>query len=245
MAFAQHRFDQAIPHLARDVRWTILGYLVLEATMPSRAPAATPRAAWPGPRRTGSCRTVTQDDTVVVEVLGRYTGPDGVTAVASCHIRVRRTGDRLVTSLRHRGRSRVGRRTSRCRPARSLRPIRSSTGLGIGVRIGLVGELEIGAEDVPGLIARQAGLAHRLGRDPDDLVQQILGRRATSGLSGVLTTPMLAVIPAGAAAIAPRTRSTSGDASDVVNESAITYRLADARRPHRGGTVSRRSGTPA
>ena len=29
---------------------------------------------------------MTQDDTVVVEVLGRYTGPDGVTAVASCHI---------------------------------------------------------------------------------------------------------------------------------------------------------------
>jgi hypothetical protein len=29
---------------------------------------------------------VTQDDTVVVEVVGRYSGPDGVTTVATCYI---------------------------------------------------------------------------------------------------------------------------------------------------------------
>ena len=86
-AFAQHRFDQAIPHLARDVRWTILGYLVLEG---DDAVARTCRDTAGSLAGTTAhwehCRTVSQGDTVVVEVLGRYTGPDGVTAVASCHI---------------------------------------------------------------------------------------------------------------------------------------------------------------
>ena len=86
-AFAQHRFDKAIPPLARDVSWTILGYMVLEG---ADAVARTCRdtagslhdtvVAWE------HCRTVTEDDTVVVDVLGRYAGADGVTAVASCHI---------------------------------------------------------------------------------------------------------------------------------------------------------------
>ncbi len=86
-AFAQHRFDQAIPHLARDVRWTILGYLVLEGAdavartcRDTEGSLAGTTAGWE------RCRTVAEGDTVVVEVLGRYSGPDGVTAVASCHI---------------------------------------------------------------------------------------------------------------------------------------------------------------
>ena len=29
-AFSQHRFADALPHLAPDVRWTIVGYSVLE-----------------------------------------------------------------------------------------------------------------------------------------------------------------------------------------------------------------------
>ena len=28
-AFSEHRFDKALPHLAKDVRWTIVGYMVL------------------------------------------------------------------------------------------------------------------------------------------------------------------------------------------------------------------------
>ena len=46
------------------------------------------------------------------------------------------------------------------------------------------------------------------------------GGSAASGGSGVQTTPMLAVSFCGVPAIAPRMRSTSGDASGVVNESA-------------------------
>jgi len=86
-AFSQHRFDDALPHLAADVRWTIVGYSVLEG---ADAVARTCRdtagsledttASW------DRCLTVTQGDTVVVEVVGRYTRRDGVTMVATCYI---------------------------------------------------------------------------------------------------------------------------------------------------------------
>ena len=86
-AFSQHRFGEALAHLAPDVRWTIVGYSVLEG---ADAVARTCRdtagslddttASW------DHCLTVTQDDTVVVEVVGRYARPDGVTTVATCYI---------------------------------------------------------------------------------------------------------------------------------------------------------------
>lgn len=86
-AFSQHRFAEALPHLAPDVRWTIVGYSVLEG---ADAVARTCRdtagslddttASW------DRCLTVVQDDTVVVELVGRYTLPDGVTTVATCYI---------------------------------------------------------------------------------------------------------------------------------------------------------------
>ncbi|MCV7343123.1 nuclear transport factor 2 family protein [Mycolicibacterium rhodesiae] len=86
-AFAQHRFDDALGHLARDVVWTIVGYSVLEgadavATIcrDTAGGLAATVATW------DRCRTVEQDDTVVVEVLGRYRRQDGVTIVSSCHI---------------------------------------------------------------------------------------------------------------------------------------------------------------
>ena len=65
-AFAQHRFDKAIPHLARDVSWTILGYMVLEG---ADAVARTCRDTAGSLHDTvvvwERCRTVTEDDTVV------------------------------------------------------------------------------------------------------------------------------------------------------------------------------------
>jgi hypothetical protein len=86
-AFAQHRFDEALPHLASDVSWTILGYMVLEG---ADAVARTCRDTAGSLQDTSAvwerCRTVSENDTVVVDVLGRYTAADGVTAVASCHI---------------------------------------------------------------------------------------------------------------------------------------------------------------
>lgn len=86
-AFAQHRFDEALPHLARDVQWTIVGFSVLEG---ADAVIDTCRETAGGLAGTVAtwdrCLTVEQNDTVVVEVLGRYQRPDGVTIVASCHI---------------------------------------------------------------------------------------------------------------------------------------------------------------
>ena len=95
-AFAQHRFDEALPHLARDVQWTIVGYSVLEG---SDAVAATCRETAGGLAAAVAtwdrCLTVEQDDTVVVEVLGRYQRPDGVTIVSSCHL-CRFAGDEIA-----------------------------------------------------------------------------------------------------------------------------------------------------
>jgi hypothetical protein len=86
-AFAQHRFDEALPHLARDVQWTIVGFSVLEG---ADAVITTCRETAGGLAGTVAtwdrCQTIEQDDTVVVEVLGRYRRPDGVTTVSSCHI---------------------------------------------------------------------------------------------------------------------------------------------------------------
>jgi len=86
-AFSQHRFTEAFPHLAPGVRWTIVGYLVLEG---ADAVARTCRETAGGLEQAAAtwdrCVTVAQDDTVVVEVVGRYAGPDGVTAVANCNL---------------------------------------------------------------------------------------------------------------------------------------------------------------
>jgi hypothetical protein len=36
-AFSQHRFDEALPYLANDVRWTVVGYMVhANVTRPAR-----------------------------------------------------------------------------------------------------------------------------------------------------------------------------------------------------------------
>jgi hypothetical protein len=86
-AFAQHRFDEALPYLARDVQWTIVGFSVLEG---ADAVTATCRETAGGLEATVAtwdrCLTVEQNDAVVVEVLGRYQRPDGITIVSSCHI---------------------------------------------------------------------------------------------------------------------------------------------------------------
>lgn len=59
-AFSEHRFDEALPYLAKNVRWTVVGYMVLEGAEAVRQ----------------TCR----------DTFARYTRPDGMTAVASCDI---------------------------------------------------------------------------------------------------------------------------------------------------------------
>lgn len=86
-AFAQHRYDEALPHLARDVRWTVVGYMVLEG---AGAVARSCRESVEGLEASAvtwdRCLTVEEGDNVVVEVIGRYHNPYGITTVSSCHI---------------------------------------------------------------------------------------------------------------------------------------------------------------
>ncbi|WP_059019339.1 nuclear transport factor 2 family protein [Mycobacterium sp. M26] len=96
-AFSQHRFADALPHLAKDVRWTIVGYSVLEgADAVARTCRDTAGSIGETTPSWEHCLTVEQGDTVVVEVHGRYTGGDSVTAVATCYLYTF-TGDRIAS----------------------------------------------------------------------------------------------------------------------------------------------------
>jgi ketosteroid isomerase-like protein len=87
-AFSSHRFDQALTHLADDVVWTRVG----------DKPLIGRKAVKKACERTATdlngvttefqrFRTVVGEDSVVVESLGRYTGPAGdVSIVASCDV---------------------------------------------------------------------------------------------------------------------------------------------------------------
>ena len=86
-AFSQHRFDEALPHLARNVRWTVVGYMVLEGADAVRHTCAETQESLQGTSTTyDRCVVAAQDDVVAVDTFARYSGPNGVTAVASCDI---------------------------------------------------------------------------------------------------------------------------------------------------------------
>ncbi|WP_167100985.1 nuclear transport factor 2 family protein [Mycobacterium sp. DL592] len=86
-AFSQHRFQDALPHLAADVRWTIVGYSVLEgADAVARTCRDTAGSLGETVADWDHCLVVEQGDTVVVEVHGRYTGQQTVTSVATCYL---------------------------------------------------------------------------------------------------------------------------------------------------------------
>jgi ketosteroid isomerase-like protein len=87
-AFSSHRFEAALPHLADDVVWTIVG------SEPVMGPEAVKKAC----ERTAAYlsnvttefqrfRTVVGDESVVVDSLARYTADGADTSiVASCDI---------------------------------------------------------------------------------------------------------------------------------------------------------------
>lgn len=87
-AFSSHRFDVALPYLADDVIWTLVG----------SDPLIGRKAVKKACERTASGlaavttefqrqRTVVGEDSVVVDSLARYTGADGdISVVASCDV---------------------------------------------------------------------------------------------------------------------------------------------------------------
>jgi ketosteroid isomerase-like protein len=87
-AFSSHRFKEALPHLADDIIWTLVG----------SEPVIGRKAVKQACKRTGAYladvttefqrfRTVVGDESVVVDSLARYTEAGGdVSVVASCDI---------------------------------------------------------------------------------------------------------------------------------------------------------------
>ena len=87
-AFSSHRFDEALPHLADDIIWTLVG----------AEPVIGRKAVKKACKHTGAYladvttefqrfRTVVGDESVVVDSLARYTEAGGdVSVVASCDI---------------------------------------------------------------------------------------------------------------------------------------------------------------
>jgi ketosteroid isomerase-like protein len=87
-AFSGHRFADAYPHLADDVRWVLVGAGQLrgreavkqacEGTVSELAGATTEFVRF---------LTVEGDDAVAVDAIGRYTAADGtVSLVSSCDL---------------------------------------------------------------------------------------------------------------------------------------------------------------
>jgi SnoaL-like domain len=86
-AFSEHRFDEALPHLAKDVRWTVVGYMVLEGADAVRQTCKeTLESLQDTTTAYDRCVVAAGSDAVAVDTLARYFGPNGTTAVASCDI---------------------------------------------------------------------------------------------------------------------------------------------------------------
>lgn len=97
-AFSRHRFDEALPHVAADARWVLVGQAVLEGR--DAIAAACDRTT---AELTGTTTTFTRflavpgPDAVAVDVVARYVDPTGSTSVvSSCDI-YEFDGDTLTT----------------------------------------------------------------------------------------------------------------------------------------------------
>jgi hypothetical protein len=86
-AFSEHRFDEAFGYLAADVRWTIVGYTVLEGADAVRQTCRQTLASLENTTTTyDRCVVANGTDVVAVDTFAHYSGPAGETSVASCDI---------------------------------------------------------------------------------------------------------------------------------------------------------------
>ena len=94
-AFSEHRFDDALDHLAADVKWTIVGGMILEGADAVRRTCRDTLESLRGARVEFDRRVTAAGrdvdgaagrEVVAVDTLVRYVRPDGLTAVASCTI---------------------------------------------------------------------------------------------------------------------------------------------------------------
>ncbi|NMN99206.1 nuclear transport factor 2 family protein [Antrihabitans stalactiti] len=86
-AFSGHRFDEAFDRLDENVVWNLIGYTRLEGR-PAVVAACNGTTAGNVDVTTSWLRFVStgDGDVVAVDAIGRYEGPDNVTAVSSCDI---------------------------------------------------------------------------------------------------------------------------------------------------------------
>ena len=87
-AFSGHRFAQAYPHLADDVRWVLVGAEVLHGAAAVQEACEATTAGLAG-ATTEFLRFLTVDggEAVAVDAIGRYTAADGtVSLVSSCDL---------------------------------------------------------------------------------------------------------------------------------------------------------------
>lgn len=87
-AFSGHRFADALPHPAEDVRWVLVGTGVLAGREAVQQACQATLAELAG-TRTELIRFLTVDggDVVAVDATGRYTDADGsVSLVSSCDL---------------------------------------------------------------------------------------------------------------------------------------------------------------
>jgi hypothetical protein len=87
-AFSGHRFADAHPHLAEDVRWVLVGGGVLTGREAVREACEGTLSELTG-ATTEFLRFLTVDggDVVAVDAIGRYTAADGtVSLVSSCDL---------------------------------------------------------------------------------------------------------------------------------------------------------------
>lgn len=77
-AFSEHRFDEALGHLAKDVRWTIVGYMVLEGADAVRQTCRETQESLEDTTTTyDRCVMAVGSDVVAVDTFARYRGPAG------------------------------------------------------------------------------------------------------------------------------------------------------------------------
>src|SRR4029078_1650581 len=80
-AFSEHRFDEALGYLAKNVRWTIVGYMVLEGADAVRQTCRETAGSLEDTTTTyDRCVVAAGSDVVAVDTFSRYSGPSGVTA---------------------------------------------------------------------------------------------------------------------------------------------------------------------
>jgi ketosteroid isomerase-like protein len=87
-AFSRHRFSEALPHIADDVTWSLVG----DDTITGKAAVAAACEGTSSELQDVTTvfthfRTVAGQDSVVIDSVGEYTDPAGDTSVvASCDI---------------------------------------------------------------------------------------------------------------------------------------------------------------